>query len=31
MQRVDVDGARGRLAWTPRADLWLPFHQATLK
>jgi peptide/nickel transport system substrate-binding protein len=31
VQQVDVYAARERLTWTPRADQWLHFHQATLK
>jgi peptide/nickel transport system substrate-binding protein len=31
MQQVDVYAARDRLTWTPRADQWLHFHQATLR
>jgi peptide/nickel transport system substrate-binding protein len=31
MQQVDIYATRDRLAWAPRADQWLLFHQATLK
>ncbi len=31
MQQVDIYATRERLAWTPRADQWMPFHQAALK
>jgi peptide/nickel transport system substrate-binding protein len=31
MQQVDIYATRERLAWTPRADQWMLFHQATLK
>ena len=31
MQQVDIYATRERLAWTPRADQWMRFHQATLK
>ncbi len=31
LQQVDIYATRERLAWTPRADQWMRFHQATLK
>jgi peptide/nickel transport system substrate-binding protein len=31
MQQVDIYATRDRLTWTPRADQWLLFHNATLK
>ncbi len=31
MQQVDIYGSRERLAWTPRADQWLSFHDVALK
>jgi peptide/nickel transport system substrate-binding protein len=31
MQQVDIYGARERLTWTPRADQWMHFHQATVR
>ena len=31
MQQVDIYATRERLAWTPRADQWMLFHQAALK
>ena len=31
MQQVDIYATRERLAWTPRADQWMPFHQAALR
>jgi ABC-type transport system substrate-binding protein len=30
-QQVDIYATRERLTWTPRADQWLPLHQATLR
>ncbi|MBI4635459.1 MAG: hypothetical protein HY727_03830 [Candidatus Rokubacteria bacterium] len=30
MQQVDIYATRERLTWTPRADQWLHFHQASL-
>ncbi len=31
MQQVDIYATRERLAWMPRADQWMLFHQATLR
>jgi peptide/nickel transport system substrate-binding protein len=31
LQQVDIYASRERLTWTPRADQWLLFHQATLR
>ncbi len=31
LQQVDIYATRERLAWTPRADQWMRFHQATLR
>ena len=31
LQQVDVYASRERLTWTPRADQWMPLHQATLR
>jgi hypothetical protein len=31
MQQVDIYAARDRLAWAPRADQWLLFHEAALR
>ena len=31
MQQVDIYAARDRLAWTPRADQWLLFHDTALE
>jgi peptide/nickel transport system substrate-binding protein len=31
MQQVDIYATRDRLAWTPRPDQWMLFHDATLK
>ena len=31
LQQVDIYAARERLAWTPRADQWLSFHEATAR
>ncbi|HET7874072.1 MAG TPA: ABC transporter substrate-binding protein [Methylomirabilota bacterium] len=31
MQQVDIYATRDRLSWTPRADQWMLFHDATLK
>ena len=31
MQQADIYAARDRLGWTPRADQWLLFGQATVK
>ncbi len=31
MQQVDIYATRERLAWTPRADQWMLFHQAALR
>jgi len=31
MQQVDIYAARDRLTWTPRADQWMPLHDAVLK
>jgi hypothetical protein len=30
MQQVDIYATRDRLTWTPCADQWLLFHEATL-
>ena len=31
MQQVDIYASRDRLAWTPRPDQWMLFHDAALK
>ena len=31
LQQVDIYGSRERLDWTPRADQWMLFHEATLR
>ena len=31
LQQVDIYGSRERLTWTPRADQWMLFHEATLR
>src|SRR5215470_16968986 len=31
MQQVDIYAERDRLTWTPRADQWMPLHDAILK
>ncbi len=31
LQQVDIYATRERLDWTPRADQWMSFHQATLR
>jgi peptide/nickel transport system substrate-binding protein len=31
MQQVDIYATRDRVNWTPRADQWMVFHDATLK
>jgi len=31
MQQVDIYATRERLAWTPRADQWMLFHQAAFR
>lgn len=31
MHQADTHATRDRLAWTPRADQWLFFHQASLR
>ena len=31
MQQVDIYATRDRLAWTPRTDQWMLFHDAALK
>jgi len=31
LQQVDVYASRERFTWTPRADQWMPLHQATLR
>ncbi|HKW94324.1 MAG TPA: hypothetical protein VJX92_20740 [Methylomirabilota bacterium] len=31
MQQVDIYATRDRLTWTPRADQWMPLHDAVLK
>ena len=31
LQQVDIYASRDRVTWTPRADQWMPLHEATLK